>query len=166
MISREQIIDILKNGARVQYDTGRMIERGFVSFGQLPPEVQTVAKEIGKRHFTAEKITGLYMSCCVEDPFHPGVSYKLDPDYIDPPKESEFEYLEIKTDTVLETYFFLMPDKVWPNNQVQKREGHLVTDAPAIVGFLGYAKTLDQKDNFQQTFTSDMKFVVLKKKGK
>jgi hypothetical protein len=154
-MNREQIIDILKNGARVQYDTGRMIERGFVSYGQLPPEVQTVAKEIGKRHFTAEKITGLYMSCCVEDPFHPGVSYKLDPDYIDPPKESEFEYLEIYKEKM----------RQWDREVYTVCNGFPATDAISFEGFLGYAKTLDQTASFSQVFTPDMKFVVLKKKG-
>lgn len=82
---------------------------------------------------------------------------------VDKPAESELEYLGIIVDTVERTRFFRMPDHVWPNNCVQSLAGHLATKAPSIVGFLGYAVTRDQKDNFAQTFTPDMKFVVIRK---
>ena len=161
-ITREQAIDILKNGLWMD-----SYEKAFyVSFGQLPPEVQVVAREIGRSNFEFYICEGTLVKCGKKE-FSNSETVKLRQDYIDPPKvkvEPEYEYLEIKTDTVERTYFFNLPDHVWPNNQVQKLEGHLVSEGQSIVGFLGYAKSKDKKgeDNFQQHFTPDMKFVVLK----
>jgi len=173
MMNREQAIDILMHGYKTFCGKhadgsdclGDNCGRKCVSFGQLEPEVQAVAREIGRSNFEFYIFDGTLVKCC-EKEFANSETVNLRQDYIDPPKvkvEPEYEYLGIKTDTVERTYFFNLPDHVWPNNQVQKLEGHLVSEGQSIVGFLGYAKSINQKDSFSRTFTPDMKFVVLKK---
>ena len=245
-MSREQAIDILKNGYNVTLPSYSVfsIGRKYVSFGQLEPEVQEVAKEIGIRPFECLQIGGkkddwLYLGH--EGSFDNNSIYRIRPDYIDtPPKPTLLEpeiikYLEDSTVNPgqwpeevkryaleIERYclknhveLFVYGDfsdsnsdsntdcvsanrdgninkmscwehrlrkGVWPPKAeeleyyeilaghpryyfVYERNAHPpVTDALSFVGFLGYAKTLDQKDNFQQHFTPDMKYVVLKGK--
>jgi len=242
-MNREQMIDILKNGVRSE----EFIKNVFVSFGQLPPEVQAVAKSIDIGNFDLLMINNQFIQCGGWTKFEWDRCYRLRPDYIDPPKpmtkpeiikyleesevapgqwpeavkryaleiekycmekevflfehqqngtwyntkcimighgpeyfsyphrlkkgvwpakvEPELEYLEIILITSRGEYKYRPKDYVWPNGNVESFHRQSVMLAPGEEGFLGYAKTRDQKSDFSPVFTSDMKFVVLLKKG-
>ena len=80
-ITREQAIEILKNGLWMD-----SYEKAFyVSFGQLPPEVQVVARGIGRSNFEFYICEGTFWKCCGKE-FVDSETVKLRQDYIDPPK--------------------------------------------------------------------------------
>jgi hypothetical protein len=90
-MNREQIIDLLKNGLKVTFfataHTG-IYKDVFISFGQLPPVVQEVAKEIGPLEFQYLRPDGNFSGNCERD-FHKHITYRLRHDYEDKPKEPE-----------------------------------------------------------------------------
>ena len=151
-MTREQIIGFLKNG-EFSVNCEKFV---FVIFDQWPEEVQEVAREIGRENFEYCAGKNDWRNTAIDsiNEFYNVCIYRLRADYEDKPKEPEREYLEIEIIHNNGREIFSVVDGPWAAN------------AASYVGFLGYAKTLDQKDNFQQHFTPEMKYVVIRKEAK
>lgn len=118
-MDRQKVIRYLKEGEWSPI-AGKFI---YISFGQLSPEVQAVAIEIGHGEFI-RVLHGGNTPCSPAGIFDFNCTYRLRADYEDK-KESEYEYLEIKKGNV---HYCYVLDGV-----------KHITSAPSLVGFVGYA---------------------------
>jgi hypothetical protein len=82
-MNREAIIKSLKEGFNVQN-----VGKRFISFGQMPPEVQAVAREIGPLEFEYLRPDGTF-AMNLEQEFHKHITYHLRADWQDKPKEDK-----------------------------------------------------------------------------
>jgi hypothetical protein len=87
-MDRREMITILKDGYKC-YE-GSSVKYVYPSFGQLHPEVQGVAKEIGRTNFELVLGDKLFGQCTVED-FCGGEVLRLRSDYEDKPQEPEYD---------------------------------------------------------------------------
>jgi hypothetical protein len=85
-MTRDQVIDILKNGTRSE----EFCKNVYVSFGQLPPEVQELARMIGRTNFEIMRQRGFF-GRCTDNHFCDGEILRLRSDYEDKPQEPEYD---------------------------------------------------------------------------
>jgi hypothetical protein len=138
-MNRERIIDVLKNGGYYYEDLGGSYERKFLSFGQLSPEVQAVALTIPNDCFEYFRPDGTFAPNDVS-PLRKHITYKLVADYIDKPKEPEYE---VKKINLLTDYLLDEPDgahmKLYTAPQYKSFAGYGYRRPDGVIEWCGVA---------------------------